>query len=340
MTEELLTLIQKWINNVPTIILGSGASVPYNIPGMYDLGQYIKENCDFSADEDLSGFKDFVQKFDETKDLETSLLDIKVSRNVVNSIVAKTWECINKADFEAYDKIITSDYILPLRKILTYLINTSDHKVSVITTNYDRIVEYAASEINAYINNTFTQNYIGKSKTSISNILPANLHGYSGIVEILKVHGSLDWFKSEEDIKYQFPLRKTIPRGFTPSIVTPGVSKYEETHMEPYRTILSKADLVIESSKSFFCVGYGFNDSHFQPKLIEQVRSGKPIIVLAKTITEKTKQSIIENNCINYFLLEEAGHNQTRIYSSRLNKPIIEESNIWSFDEFINYIID
>ena len=109
--------------------------------------------------------------------------------------------------------------------------------------------------------------------------------------------------------------------------------------MEPYRTIFSKADLVIESSKSFFCVGYGFNDSHFQPKLIDQIRSGKPIIVLARTLTEKTKQSIIENNCKNYFLLEKAGDNQTRIYSSKLEHPFIEKSNIWSFDEFINYVI-
>ncbi|MDM1071310.1 SIR2 family protein [Empedobacter brevis] len=339
MTEDLLALIQKWINNVPTVILGSGASVPYKIPGMYDLGNYIKQNCEFHEDKDLTTFNAFVEKFDETEDLEASLLEVKVTKNVVDAIVSKTWECINNADLKAYDKIITSEYKLPLKDLLSHLISTSDHKVSVITTNYDRIVEYASSEINAYINNTFTQNYIGKSTTNISRILPANLYGYSGIVEILKVHGSLDWFKSGEDIKYQFPLRKTIPQGFMPSIVTPGVSKYEETHMEPYRTIFSKADLVIESSKSFFCVGYGFNDSHFQPKLIDQIKNGKPIIVLARTLTEKTKQSIVDNNCKNYFLLERAGDNQTRIYSSKLEEPIIEESNIWSFDEFINYVI-
>ncbi|ATC37770.1 MULTISPECIES: SIR2 family protein [Elizabethkingia] len=339
MTEELLSLIQKWINNVPTIILGSGASVPYKIPGMFDLGTYIKQNCEFDEGADKTAFNAFVDKFNETEDLETSLLEIKVTINVVNTIVSKTWECINNADLDAYDKILASEYKLPLEDLLSHLIKTSDRKVSVITTNYDRIVEYASSKINAYINNTFTQNYIGKSTTSISRILPANLHGYSGIVEILKVHGSLDWFKSQEDIKYQFPLRKTIPNGFIPSIVTPGVSKYEETHMEPYRTIFSKADSVIESSKSFFCVGYGFNDSHFQPKLIDQIRNGKPIIVLARTLTDKTKQSIIDNNCRNYFLLERTGENLTRIYSSRLEKPIIEESNIWSFDEFVNYVI-
>ncbi|MFZ4862425.1 SIR2 family protein [Sphingobacterium sp. Mn56C] len=339
MTEELLSLIQRWINNVPTIILGSGASVPFKIPGMYDLGKYIKQNCEFTEEADKTAFNAFVDKFEETEDLEVSLLEIKVTRNVVNTIVSKTWECINNADLEAYNKIITSEYKLPLKDLLSHLIKTSDHKVSVITTNYDRIVEYAASEINGYINNTFTQNYIGKSTTSISRILPANLHGYSGIVEILKVHGSLDWFKSDQDIKYQFPLRRTIPNGFIPSIVTPGVSKFEETHMEPYRTIFSKADLVIESSKSFFCVGYGFNDSHFQPKLIDQIKNDKPIIVLARTLTEKTKQSIIESNCKNYFLLERASENQTKIYSSKLKEPIVVESNIWSFDEFINYVI-
>ncbi len=339
MTEELLKLIQKWINNVPTIILGSGASVPYKIPGMFDLGTYIKSNCKFTNEIDACAFKEFVKKFDDTGDLEKSLLEVKVTKNVIDLIVAKTWECINNADLEAYDKILTREYKLPLKALLSYLIKTSDHKVSVITTNYDRIAEYAASEINAYINNTFSQNYLGKSSTNLSKILPANLHGYSGIVEILKIHGSLDWFKSAEDIRYQLPLRRTIPTHYVPSIVTPGVSKFEETHMEPYRTIFSKADATIESSKSFFCVGYGFNDSHFQPKLIDQIKNEKPIIVLARTLTEKTKQSIIDNNCKNYFLLEKVAENQTRIYCSKLAKPIIEDSNIWSFDEFINYVI-
>src|SRR5690606_12864075 len=132
-------------------------------------------------------FNLFVEKFDETEDLESSLLEIKVTRDVVNTIVSKTWECINNADLEAYDKILTSEYKLPLKDLLSHLIKTSDRKVSVITTNYDRIVEYASSEISAYINNTFTQNYIGKSTTILSKILPANLHGYTGIVEILKV---------------------------------------------------------------------------------------------------------------------------------------------------------
>ncbi len=338
MKEELLTFIQKWINYVPTIILGSGASVPYRIPGMYALGNYIISNCKFENLEDTEIFTQFAAKFKETEDLETSLLEIKVSKKVVETIVGKTWECINEADLLAYDKILSSEYTLPLKELLAYLIKASDHKVSIITTNYDRIAEYATSEINAYINNTFSQNYIGKSNTNLAKILPANLIGYSGIVEILKVHGSLDWFRSKEDIKYQLPFRKAIPDGFIPSIVTPGVSKYEETHNEPYRTIFSKADNIIESSKTFFCVGYGFNDNHFQPKLIDQIKNGKPIIVLARTLTEKTKQSIINNNCKNYFLFERADDNQTRIYSSKLEEPIIEDSNIWSFDEFINLI--
>src|SRR5690606_15973223 len=142
MTEELLTLIQKWINNVPTIILGSGASVPYKIPGMLDLGTYIKQNCEFDEDADITAFKAFVEKFDKSKDLEASLLEIKVTRNVVNTIVSKTCECINNADHEAYDKILTSEYKLPVEDLLSHLIKTSDRKVSVITTNYDRIIEY------------------------------------------------------------------------------------------------------------------------------------------------------------------------------------------------------
>ena len=44
-----------------------------------------------------------------------------------------------------------------------------------------------------------------------------------------------------------------------------------------------EADLALDSGNSFFCVGYGFNDDHIQPKLLEKCRQyNKNIVVLAK----------------------------------------------------------
>ena len=55
-----------------------------------------------------------------------------------------------------------------------------------------------------------------------------------------------------------------------------------------------------------------FNDIHVQPKLIAQIKSGKPIIVITKELTPKTKQSIIDAGCKQFILIEEANGKDTK----------------------------
>jgi hypothetical protein len=124
-----------------------------------------------------------------------------------------------------------------------------------------------------------------------------------------------------------------------PSIVTPGLSKYFETQLEPFRTILTQSDNEIENANGFLCIGYGFNDIHVQPKLITQIKNNKPIIVISKEITPKTKQAIIDNKSRAYILIEEANITDTRIYSSLFPTPeIIPNVSYWTLAEYIKLI--
>lgn len=87
------------------------------------------------------------------------------------------------------------------------------------------------------------------------------------------------------------------------------------------------------------CIGYGFNDIHVQPKLITQIKNHKPIIVIAKEITPRTKQAIIDNKSKAYILIEEANTNDTRIYSSLFTKPeIIPNVSYWTLSEYLKLI--
>ena len=106
------------------------------------------------------------------------------------------------------------------------------------------------------------------------------------MVDIWKVHGSIDWFRGQDDSIYSLPSIILPPEGYKPAIVTPGIDKYRQTHEEPFRTIITGADAAIEAGNSFFCVGYGFSDEHIQPKLVDRCkRQGKSIVVLAKKLT-------------------------------------------------------
>lgn len=84
---------------------------------------------------------------------------------------------------------------------------------------------------------------------------------------------------------------------------------------------------------------FGFNDIHVQPKLITQIKNNKPIIVISKEITPKTKQAIIDNKSRAYILIEEVNTTDTRIYSSLFPTPeIIPNVSYWTLAEYIKLI--
>jgi hypothetical protein len=337
--DALLKQLQSWTNSVPLIILGSGASVPYNLPSMWRLGEYIKNNIAFADPDDQAQFEKFKISFDKNGDLEATLFELQLRPKVLEEIILKTWELVNKADIAAYENIISKTVDFPLMNLTDHLLGTAVKRLSIITTNYDRLAEYAASFAKAIICTGYAQNYIGHFSNSIqSNNLTA-LKGFKGQVNIWKVHGSLDWFKTKDDEDIQLPLRHTIPANFMPLIITPGSTKFELTHLEPFRTIFTQADKEIEEANGFLCIGYGFNDIHVQPKLITQIKNNKPIIVITKELTPKTKQAIIGNNCKQYILIEEASATDTRVYSSTQGQHIIPDKSYWTLSEYLKLII-
>ena len=337
--DALLKQLQFWTNNVPLLILGSGASVPFRLPSMWTLGDYIKTNITFVDQDDQEQFEKFKTLFDTNGDLEATLSEFQLRSNVLEQIVLKTWTLVNKSDIEAYEKLISNTLDFPLAKLTEYLLSTAEKKLSIITTNYDRLAEYAASFAKALICTGYAQNYVGHFSDSIHTNNFTTVKGYNGQVNIWKVHGSLDWFRNKEDEYIQLPLRHTIPDNFIPLVVTPGLSKYYETHNNPYRTIFAQADNEIKSANGFLCIGYGFNDIHVQPELINQIKKGKPIIVIAKELTQKTKQSIIDNNCKQYILLEETNGTDTKVYSSTMGEHVIPNVSYWALAEYLKIII-
>jgi len=337
--EALLKLLQDWTNRVPLLILGSGASIPFKLPSMWTLGEHLKNSISFVDPDDQTQFKEFIIQLEKLKDLELALHEIHIRPKVLKEIIIKTWELVNKHDLEANDLFISDNLEFPLANLINHLISTTDKKLSIITTNYDRLAEYAASLAGAFICNGFASNYMGQFSNFIHQNNFSTLKGFNGQVNIWKVHGSLDWFKSSQDVDFQLPLRHSIPKDFRPSIVTPGLTKYLETQLEPFRTILTQADTEIENAKGYLCIGYGFNDIHIQPKLITQIKKDKPIIVITKELSPKTKEAIFHKSK-SYILIEEANTNDTRIYSSNFTGPeILTNVSYWALGEYLKLII-
>jgi hypothetical protein len=346
MDEKLLKQVQDWTNQVPLIILGSGASVPYGMPSMEALGQHLSRMT-FSKNEEIQKqFNEFKTALNKYKNLEIALSNINLNEELLEKIVSYTWKFINEKDIEIYKRLLQDYSSFPLINLISYLLGTTKRKLTIVTTNYDRLAEYAISIADAFIYNGFLQNFYGKFPTNIykndfSEIISKNTslgaENFTGQVNLWKVHGSLDWFNKDDNC-YNFPISRCIPENYEPLIVTPGNTKYSRTHLEPYRSILTEADKEISNASSILCIGYGFNDEHVQQKLIRGIKNGKPIIVITKELTKQAKDAIIHDNCKNYILFEQANKNDTRVYSPVFKEQIISDANYWKLEEYIELL--
>lgn len=325
--EEIIKKCQKYLENIPTIIIGSGFSVPFGLPSMWVLGEEIKTklNLKYSSEEEWISFVNFL---DSTQNLELAMHKAPLTPNMYSDIISVTWELINFKDKEVFSNLMHKTEGTALSKIFYKLLQSHPRKVKVITANYDRLVEYSVDKIPANIETGFhgecTKKFTGLQK---SHELKENT------VLLCKVHGSLDWFRSEKNLQLvSMPNSFKMYDGLTPAIVTPGIQKYQETHNEPYRSLIATADEFISSASSFLCIGYGFNDEHLQPKLIDHIQQrSKPAVIVTKTLSDKAKE--ILENAKKYIVFEEDSSGMTRITVDGVVEVV--DGDYWQLDKFI-----
>lgn len=295
--KDIFQQIQAIKDSNPVIVLGSGASISYGIPGMGALANvlrdYFKANA-FTDPKSKDSVDSFLNSLSKGKGLEDALLDVKVTEEVENAIVQVVWNVISKADKNVYTQFVLGMDI-NLKTLFDHIIYNDPKKVvNVVSTNYDKIAEYAACQTNAYVNVGFTNGLLGRLKEDIISLPKKPENDYTGFINILKVHGSLDWFKKDGQI-VNYPNTCEIPSACTPCIITPGTNKYERTQQEPHRQLLSTVDKVFAAANGYMCIGYGFNDQHVHPMLLKNARGKKAkILIVTKEITDSIKANVID----------------------------------------------
>ncbi|WP_244158890.1 SIR2 family protein [Azotobacter beijerinckii] len=219
-------------------------------------------------------------------------------------------------------------------RLLDHMLQTSIRIINIVTTNYDRLAEYACEQKRLHHYTGFTYGFFRQLSAPNEITSPRR-------VNIWKVHGSLDWFKSPLGDIVALSNIDGIPKGYEPQIVTPGTQKYQRTHLEPYRSIINSADQAITSANSYLCVGYGFNDEHIQPKLMAKcLRQKTPITIITYALSDAAKRVIFEGGAQNYLAIERGGTDeQSIVYSSLGKAPLIVEKNIWSLAGYLSLIM-
>lgn len=323
-----LSIMQGYLENSPLIVLGSGASMPYGLPSMSNLADCIKSNAIVKNDPNYGAFCTSLSSVG----LEKAIDSVSLNEETIKAIRTTTWEEVNRCDL---DYLKTNSFSPPesLVKLFEKVIAPTPNKAVVVTTNYDRLPDYAADGIGASSVTGFEGAYIKKLELPNSTVTTKRVRARERIVEIWKVHGSLDWFTDAKGEIFSFPLLQEIPADFSPLIVPPGKDKYSSTHSEPYRSIISEADKAFTTAGAYLCVGCGFNDEHIQPKLLAQIANGKPIVILVRTMTDACKHHIIDAGIRKYMIFERLDNSHTKVYGNGWTETY--DGQFWSLDEFL-----
>lgn len=324
--EAVFNCVQRLVIDVPLILIGSGSSAPYGLPSMYELGQGLLTALNTRYEENPS-WALFRSNIQEGQDLETALEKIALPPELLDDIRKETWHIVSKKDIELYYRVLFGNEKISLARLIKKFYQAHPQCVNILTTNYDRVIEYACDSVQIPLNTGFSGVY---SKYYTGEFSRKNA------VNLVKVHGSLDVFKDAHDVAVSVPLQNCIPVGLKSEIVTPGISKFQAVLRGTSRQLLNESDRLIGQATSYLCIGYGFNDEQIQENIIASIRIGKPMVVVTKTISEHAAH-LLANNATNFVSIQCGKEPNTTEFC--INRDIIVlEGNFWSVNGFMQII--
>ena len=321
--EQIFKMIQDYTSNPPLILAGTGLTIPVGIPGMGALAEYLRERLDEKYKTDPAWIS-VSNKIASGIDLETALSEDRLNNDLLNDLKKCTWDLVNTADLKYFRKKHLFGQNAPFTTILSKFLRTTGRHLDIITTNYDRYIEYCCDQYGIEVDNGYKGMYTKSLDMSFSKS--------KNNVTLLKVHGSLDMFKDElTNESISIPIQDSIPRGFTPDIITPGISKYEAILTNASRELVHHADTVIGKATNFLCIGYGFNDSQIQKLMIKKIKTGCPIVVVTKGLTDNALE-IINNNSEHHAVILDGDNGKTRFIINKADVTI--DGTYWTIDGF------
>jgi len=326
--KEYAQLIQEYLSNAPLIVLGSGASAAFGLPTMVSLANEIESHASDFSD---PAFFDFCSKI-KSDGFESAMDKSALNDESKARIRALIWSSVNEKDFMFFEKLRGMG-TFSIAELFKKLIAATPLRVNVVTTNYDRLAEYAADLIGASVVTGFEGSLIRSFEDENQALINRRVAARERTIKIIKVHGSLDWFSDGSNL-ISYPLSRIIPDALKPVIIPPGKEKYYETHEDPYRTLITQADKAFKDANSYLCLGYGFNDEHIQPILLREIRHDKPIVVLTKNMTSACESHLSDNHIKKKIIIEESGDNS--MITGVDGKNEIFKGAFWTLEGFLD----
>ena len=295
MTEgEIRKALQGTVGDGLLIIVGCGLSKAEGLPGMPDLATHLLGAVPKAITPDLKGEWDGVAcELNGGTDLESALLAAPPSEGLREAIVEATASCIRAAEETVITEVLQNGRQLRFASLLPQLLPSASG-TTVVTTNYDRLLEVACEAGGLAVDSMFVGHSMARfnrkeSRFSLCRGIQQKRKSvtltYAQHVRILKPHGSLDWHMIDGH-----PVRCPFSLPCAPMIIPPGGTKYRDGYDQPFDAHRERANSEVDKAARYLIVGYGFNDDHLQTHLDRNLRDGKRCLLLTYSLTDRSKE--------------------------------------------------
>jgi hypothetical protein len=299
---ELKQRLQHRFTDGLLVIVGSGMSASMGLPTMWALGEHLRREVPKHLTDDC------VKAWDEVEarlasgiDIESALSDVRPESGLVRVVVDETARIIIEAEERAIQRTCAGDVDFAFRRLIPHLMVGSG-STTIVTTNYDRLIEFAAEIQDISVDTGFCGGCFGRlnpkrTRDGLSSFVhPSSKKGIPikrqlrQHIALYKPHGSVDWFLHEGN-----PVRCVVPLASERLMITPGTSKYRKGYDSPFDYHRSAANRAIDLASGFLVIGYGFNDDQLETHLRPQLAAGKPCLILTKSLTAKAQHVVVDH---------------------------------------------
>lgn len=311
--DEIYKTVQDYLKEPPLVIWGSGATASFGLPGMWTLKDEIGKT---------------LPTFDKTcTDLEAELgkdkyeADLPRIRKIIRDVVYN-------ADIKAKENLLKNcEEFDGIRRLTQFCHDPHPKVMNVVSTNYDRILEYVWGYYGVRFTDGFEQHELSE--------FDENRFQDKDIINLMKVHGSLDWFDVDHDVR-----KITTDFGYDPVMIPPGKNKYRTTHKSPYRELMQQSDDAIKRASSFLVVGFGFNDEHITPLVSKKTKAGTPIVIVTMNVTPTTEKELEKAKKVIY-VEAETDKTKSRIRIIENGASVLDcviDGDYWKLNKFMDIL--
>lgn len=187
----------------------------------------------------------------------------------------------------------------------------SDPRVQLYTTNYDTLFEQAAMQAGLTVIDGFSfsnpRRFSGVNfdydivYRERSRIKPDESF-IPNVFQLLKVHGSIDWWKDTDDTIYQ---KDGVEN---PCIIYPASDKYESSYEQPYIELIAHFQQTLRKEGTLLIViGFGFKDKHLQSIIKEAVNQNSHfhLLIVCYGKDDEGNETGIKQDYASDFILNE-----------------------------------